>query len=117
MMGFLCYICNMNLIIGTENYQAEFNMNTIRSIMRDWGAEKFQDLQVSADIGAQMDFALLCAYHGINEAAAIRGEKATFILIADLGRKVTRFTELMPAMSAFTEAVSEFYKSDDEEGK
>lgn len=107
----------MELTIGTEKYQAEFNMNTIRSIMRDWGTDNFTEMQVPIDLVSQMDFGLMCAYHAINEAAAMRGEPSTFILIADLGRKVRRITELLPAIEAYTEATNELFKYDETEGK
>lgn len=94
-----------------------FNMNSIKSIMLDAGMETFADLQSGGDIAKQLDFGLICAYHGINEAAEIDGKTKPFILIAELGRKITNFKELLPAMEGFSAAVTEFFKSDEEAGK
>lgn len=117
MWGFCCYICNMEIKLGNETFAMAFNMNSIKAIMTDAGMQSFADLQNGADLAKQLDFGLLCAYHGINEAADIAGKPKPFILLADLGRKITNFHQLLPAMEAFSGTVVEFFKSDEAGGK
>ena len=117
MWGFCCYICSMEIKFGNETFDMVFNMNSIKSVMLDAGMETFADLQGGGDIAKQLDFGLLCAYHGINEAAEIAGKPKPFILIADLGRKISNFKEILPAMEAFGASVTEFFKSDETGGK
>lgn len=117
MWGFCCYICGMEIKLGNKTYEMAFNMNSIKAIMLDAGMSTFADLQSGNDIAKQLDFGLLCAYHAINEAAEIAGKPKQFILIADLGRKVSNFRELLPAMEGFSAAVTEFFKTDEDGGK
>jgi hypothetical protein len=107
----------MEIKLGNETFAMAFNMNSIKAIMTDAGMETFADLQGGGDIAKQLDFGLLCAYHGINEAADIAGKPKPFILLADLGRKITNFQQLLPAMEAFGASVTEFFKSDEAGGK
>jgi len=115
--GLLCYICNMEIKLKDKIYPMTFNMNSIKAIMVDAGVEEFAELQFSGDLLKQLDFGLLCAFHGINEAAECNGQPKPFLLLADIGRQVQRFTDLLPAIAAFSEGASEFFKSDEAGGK
>ena len=92
-------------------------MNSIKSVMRDAGMEDFTALAQPNNIAQQLDFGLICAYHGINEWAECNGEKKPFILLADLGRQIKTYKDLLPAIEAFTESVKGFFAIDDEQGK
>jgi len=117
MWGFCCYICSMEIKFGNETFEMVFNMNSIKAIMTDAGMQSFADLQNGGDVAKQLDFGLLCAYHAINEAADIAGKPKPFILLADLGRKITNFHQLLPAMEGFSNSVTEFFKEIQPEGK
>jgi hypothetical protein len=107
----------MEIKFGKETFDMVFNMNSIKAVMLDAGMETFADLQGGGDIAKQLDFGLLCAYHAINEAADIAGKPKPFILLADLGRKITNFHQLLPAMEGFSNSVTEFFKEIQPEGK
>lgn len=111
------YICNMEIKLKDKIYPMTFNMNSIKAIMVDAGVEEFAELQFSGDLLKQLDFGLLCAFHGINEAAECNGQPKPFLLLADIGRQVQRFTDLLPAISAFSESTGEFFKYDEAGGK
>lgn len=107
----------MEIKLKDKIYPMTFNMNSIKAIMVDAGVEEFAELQFSGDLLKKLDFGLLCAYHGINEAAECNGQPKPFLLLADIGRQVQRFTDLLPAISAFSESTGEFFKYDEAGGK
>lgn len=104
----------MNMELNGVEYPLVFNMNAIRNVMDSAGMEDFDKLMDSKNLGQQLDFALFCAYHGINEGAACNGKDKPFILIADLGRQIKNYNQLLPAVEAFTKAVTEFFQIESE---
>lgn len=107
----------MDMKLNDKNYRLVFNMNSIKAVMQDANMEDFSALSQPNNLAQQLDFGLICAYHGINEAAECDGEKKPFILIADLGRQIKTYNDLLPAIEAFTESVKGFFVIEDNEGK
>jgi hypothetical protein len=81
------------------------------------GMENFSDFNMQKDLAKSMDFALACAFYGIIEGYEAKGEKTPFATIQKLGASIKKFTELAPALDAFTAAVTDFFSSDEPEGK
>lgn len=103
--------------IGGASHPLIFNMNALRNVMQLAGMESFADLNIEKDIAKSMDFALSCAFYGILEGYERKGEKTPFKSVQDLGASIKRFTELTPALDGFTQAVTDFFSSDEPEGK
>ena len=104
----------MNMELNGVKYELVFNMNSIKSVMTDAGMEDFDKLMAANTLAQQLDFALLCCYHGVNEGAAVAGKEKPFILLADLGRHITSYKQLLPAVDAFTESVKGFFEIESE---
>ena len=79
--------------------------------------ENFADLNMQKDLAKSMDFALACAFYGIVEGYEAKGEKTPFKTVDKLGAAIRKFSELAPALDAFTAAVTDFFSSDEPEGK
>lgn len=103
--------------IGGANHPLLFNMNSLRNVMQLAGMENFADLNMQKDLAKSMDFALACAFYGIIEGYEAKGEKTPFASVQKLGADVKKFSELAPALDAFTAAVTDFFSSEEPEGK
>jgi hypothetical protein len=103
--------------IGGVQHPLLFNFNSIREIMQIAGMENFSELTAQRDLGKSMDFALQCAFYGILEGYESREEKTPFKTIQKLGASLKRFSELSPALDGFTQAINDFFESDETEGK
>lgn len=106
-----------HIIIGGVQHPLLFNMNSLRNVMELVGMESFADLSIQKDLAKSMDFALACAFCGIIEGYEAQGEKTPFASVQKLGAAVKRFTELTPALDGFTAAVTDFFATDEPEGK
>ena len=106
-----------HIIIGGVRHPLLFNMNSLRNVMELVGMESFADLSIQKDLAKSMDFALACAFYGIIEGYESQGEKTPFTSVEKLGASVKRFTELTPALDGFTAAVTDFFSTDEPEGK
>ena len=106
-----------HIIIGGVQHPLLFNMNSLRNVMELVGMESFADLSIQKDLAKSMDFALACAYYGIIEAYEAQGEKTPYSSVQKLGAAVKKFTELSPALDGFTAAVTDFFATDEPEGK
>lgn len=105
------------ILIGGASHPLLFNMNALRNVMLYIGAENFTELNMQKDLAKSMDFALACAFYGILEGYEDKDEKTPFKTIQKLGGAVKRFTELAPALDAFTNAVTDFFSTEEPEGK
>ena len=105
------------ILIGGASHPLLFNMNSLRNVMQLAGMETFADLNLQQDVAKSMDFALSCAFYGILEGYEAKGEKTPFATVQKLGASITKFTELSPALDAFTQAVTDFFSTDEPEGK
>lgn len=103
--------------IGGASHPLLFNMNSLRNVMQLAGMENFADLNMQKDLAKSMDFALACAFYGILEGYEAKGEKTPFKTVDKLGAAIRKFSELAPALDAFTAAVTDFFSSDEPEGK
>jgi hypothetical protein len=103
--------------IGGVQHPLLFNMNAIKNVMQVAGMENFNDLTIERDLGKSMDFALSCAFYGILEGYEDQDKETPFKSPTKLGAKIKRFTELSPALDAFTQAATDFFSSDEPEGK
>lgn len=103
--------------IGGASHPLLFNMNSLRNVMQLAGMENFADLNTQKDLAKSMDFALACAFYGILEGYEAKDEKTPFATVQKLGNKIQKFSELSPALEAFTQAVTEFFATDEPEGK
>lgn len=103
--------------IGGAMHPLLFNMNALRDVMQFAGMENFADLNMQKDLAKSMDFALACAFYGIVEGYEAQGKKTPFASTHKLGASVKRFTELTPALDAFTTAVTDFFSTEEPEGK
>lgn len=106
-----------HIIIGGVQHPLLFNMNSLRNVMQLAGMKNFADLSMQKDLAKSMDFALACAFYGILEGYEANGGKTPFSTVQKLGSAVTRFSELSPALDGFTKAVTDFFASDEPEGK
>jgi hypothetical protein len=79
--------------------------------------ENFADLNLQKDLAKSMDFALSCAFYGILEGYEADGKKTPYASVQKLGAAVKKFTELSPALDGFTQAVGDFFSTDEPEGK
>ena len=103
--------------IGGASHPLLFNMNSLRNVMELVGMESFADLSIQKDLAKSMDFALACAFYGIIEGYEAKGEKTPFASVQQLGASIKKFSELAPALDAFTAAVTDFFSSEEPEGK
>lgn len=103
--------------IGGVQHPLLFNMNSLRNVMQLAGMENFADLNMQKDLAKSMDFALACAFYGIIEGYEAKGEKTPFASVQQLGAAVKKFSELAPALDAFTAAITDFFSSEEPEGK
>ena len=103
--------------IGGVQHPLLFNMNSLRNVMQLAGMESFADLNMQKDLAKSMDFALACAFYGIVEGYEAQGKKTPFASVQKLGAAITKFSELSPALDAFTQAVTDFFATDEPEGK
>lgn len=106
-----------HIIIGGVQHPLLFNMNSLRNVMELVGMESFADLSIQKDLAKSMDFALACAFYGIIEGYEAQGEKTPFASVQKLGAAVQKFTELTPALDGFTASVTDFFATDEPEGK
>ena len=106
-----------HIIIGGVQHPLLFNMNSLKNVMQLAGMENFADLNMQKDLAKSMDFALACAFYGIVEGYEAKGEKTPFKTVDKLGAAVKKFTELTPALDGFTAAVTDFFATDEPEGK
>lgn len=95
--------------IGGASHPLIFNMNSLRNVMSDIGMESFADLQKHLDMAKTLDLSLVCAFYGILEGYEIKGEKSPFSNASDIGRLIKKYNELMPALSGFSEAITDFF--------
>jgi hypothetical protein len=108
----------MNQIeIGGVQHPLLFNFNSIREIMQIAGMQNFSDLSIQNDLGKSMDLALQCAFYGILEGYEYQDQQTPFKTIQKLGSAVKRFSQLSPALDGFTEAMNDFFETDETEGK
>jgi hypothetical protein len=105
------------ILIGGASHPLLFNMNSLRNVMQIAGMETFADLNLQKDLAKSMDFALACAFYGILEGYEAKGEQTPFTSTQKLGASIKKFSELSPALDAFTQAVTDFFSSDESEGK
>jgi len=103
--------------IGGEIHPLIFNMNSLRNIMTHMGMKSFVELQQEMDLAMTMDLSLVCAFYGILEAYEIEGKQSPFQNANQIGRKITKYTDLMPAMKGFSESLTDFFQSEEEEEK
>lgn len=103
--------------IGGASHPLLFNMNSLKNVMQLAGMENFADLNMQKDLAKSMDFALACAFYGIIEGYEAQGEKTPYSSMQKLGAAVKKFTELTPALDGFTAAVTDFFATDEPEGK
>lgn len=111
------------LLLSGTTYHMEFNFNSIQSIMADLNLDfaamsEFLNIQEmdSKKLAKVMDMALICAFHGINEYADIYPEKQkAFYQVRELGRKVSKAHEILPAFIAYVEAYTGFNQVDEDE--
>jgi hypothetical protein len=106
-----------HITIGGVQHPLLFNMNSLRNVMQLAGMENFADLNLQKDLAKSMDLALSCAFYGILEGYEAKGEKTPFATVQKLGASITKFTELSPALDEFTQAVSDFFSTEEPEGK
>lgn len=106
-----------HITIGGVQHPLLFNMNALRNVMQLAGMENFADLSLQKDLAKSMDFALACAFYGILEGYEADGKKTPFATVQKLGSSIKRFTELSPALDSFTQAVTDFFSTDEPEGK
>ena len=105
----------MNTItIGGVQHPLFFNMNSLRNIMAHVGMDSFADLQKSINLAKSMDVAITCAFYGISE---VKNEQSPFQTEIEIARLVTKYTELMPALNGFTQAISDFFHVDEVDEK
>lgn len=111
------------ITLGNTIYHMEFNFNSIQSIMADLNLDfadmsEFLNIQEmdAKKLAKVMDMSLVCAFHGINEFADIYPEKQKpFYQVRELGRKVKKAHEILPAFIAYVEAYTGFNQVEDEE--
>ena len=103
--------------IGGVQHPLLFNMNAIKNIMQVAGMQNFDDLTIQRDLAKSMDFALACAFYGILEGYEDQDKETPFRNIQKFAAKIKRFTELSPALDAFTQAATDFFATDEPEGK
>ena len=108
----------MNTItIGGVQHPLFFNMNSLSNIMAHVGMDSFADLQKSMDLAKSMDVAITCAFYGISEGYEMKKEQSPFQTEIEIARLVTKYTELMPALNGFTQAISDFFHVDEVDEK
>jgi hypothetical protein len=95
--------------IGGEIHPLIFNMNSLRNVMSHIGMESFADLQKHLDMAKALDLSLICAFYGILEGYEIDGKQSPFLTESQIGRKITKYTELLPAMNGFSQAITDFF--------
>lgn len=105
------------ITIGGVQHPLLFNMNSLRNVMELVGMESFADLSLQKDLAKSMDFALACAFYGILEGYEAQGKSTPFASVQKLGSSIKRFSELSPALDGFTAAVTDFFATDEPEGK
>ena len=106
-----------HITIGGVQHPLLFNMNSLRNVMQLAGMENFADLNLQKDLAKSMDFALACAFYGIVEGYESEGKKTPYTSVQKLGAAVKKFTELSPALDGFTAAVTDFFSTEEPEGK
>jgi hypothetical protein len=103
--------------IGGVQHPLLFNFNSLRNIMEIAGLHDFSELKDIKQLAESLDFALNAAFYGIAEGYAAKDEESPYLTPHKLGSQITRLSQLQPALNAFTDAVSEFFKTDEPEGK
>jgi hypothetical protein len=103
--------------IGGVQHPLLFNFNSLRNIMEISGLQDFSELKDIKHLADSLDFALNAAFYGIAEGYAAKDLESPFLTSHKLGAQITRLSQLQPALNAFTEAVGEFFKTDEPAGK
>ena len=78
------------------------------------GMESFADLQNNVDVAKTMDLALTCAFYAIAEGYDIKNEQMPFASETEIARRIQKYTELLPAINGFTNAITDFFATDDD---
>jgi hypothetical protein len=104
----------MNTItIGGVQHPLIFNMNSLRNVMAHIGMESFEDLQKHLNIAKSLDLSVTCAFYGMYEGYESKGETMTFKDEIEIARKITKYTELMPALNGFTKSITDFFETEE----
>ena len=103
--------------IGGEIHPLIFNMNSLRNIMTHMGMKSFAELQQTMDLAMTMDLSLVSAFYAILEGYESNDQQSPFQNANQIGRKITKYTDLMPAIKGFSEAMTDFFQTEEGEEK
>ena len=104
------YIHDMNITINGKEHPIFFPMTAIEKVMEANKMADFTALVSEQNPAESLKFARTCAFYGIKAGYKKQGKKCPFETAEDLGEEVQNFNEITPAMEAFTESVTGFFK-------
>ena len=99
--------------IGGVQHPLLFNFNSLRNVMEVAGMQDFSELKDIKHLAESRDFALNAAFYGVIEGYAAKDQESPFLAPEKLGAQITRLSQLQPALNGFSEAVAEFFKTDE----
>ena len=101
----------MNITLDGKDYPLFFSMLTIEAVMAENKMMDFDSLQENQNVAESMKFARDCAFYGIASGLKKEGKKSPCHSSEEIAEKVESFSDLQPAIDAFTESVSGFFQT------
>jgi hypothetical protein len=100
----------MEIKLNGKTYPLFFSMLTLESVMKANKMMDFSALESNQDISGSMKFARDCAFFGIAAGLKKEGKKSPFHSSEEIAELVESFEELQPAIQAFSDSVTGFFR-------
>ena len=108
------------IIISGHTHPVRFTMGAIEAIFIGLQIDDFSQLAEKMDItaiGKALKSTRVIAFEGVKAGYKYLAVPCPFKDIEDFTDAVTNFNELTPAIGMFTDAVNEFFKTDEPQGE